>query len=148
MVEIKLQDGAIVNGNGKTRVKTAKPIMCKETFQVWASMSDFAEEHNIGEPSVSHAIRMKGKCKGHSLCLLSDVKENLDEILKNGRLMRDKAAAYDAIIAEQEAKRKAEAERIEKLRKANENLERYKADMEKLTKLITETEAEINQLEF
>ena len=88
------------------------------TGEFYASVLDTSKILGVTQGAVSFSLNPDHKrtCKGMRLCYLSRIMEYLDEIqeanrtrTERDRTNAEKASAYDAIMTEQEAKRKAKA---------------------------------------
>jgi septal ring factor EnvC (AmiA/AmiB activator) len=116
------------------------------TGKEYGSITETAIVIKVTAQAVSNAIKNKTLCKGHRFILVKDLHDNIDVLCEesakaNARAakaeaklsemeeLRAKAKAYDQLMAEQEAKRKAEEARLEKERKKEEKRQ------EKITKL-------------
>jgi hypothetical protein len=107
--------GHHINGN-------CKPVFCITDGAVYASVTDAAEKTGSTVGTMSAAVTGKIKtCKGKRYCFIAGVMEHLDEISKNIKVRNEKISAYDAMIAEQNAKKEAQ-----------ENLAKHKAKCEEL----------------
>ena len=122
MKTININNRSTINANGELCSAHCKPIICIDTGNVYTSVTDAADAVDC---SLSNMINhLKGKlktCKGMHFCYLADATENLDAIvtrLRNMRELEAKAAAWDALQAEQEAARKAEEKRLADIAKA------------------------------
>ena len=125
--EVKAQ-GKHINGNSKLTV-------CITTGEVFASMLDAAEKENINPSCISIAIKNVDKgatCKGKRYCRASDVIFYLDEISRNINEREEKAAAYDALMAEEKAAREAEALRQKEMTATETLISKLEAKAEKL----------------
>lgn len=118
----------------------------------YGSVTEAAKKNNVSLPVMSTAIRKGYLCKGSRFMFVEDLHKNTDKLCEenakaNARAakaearlsdMADviaKAKAYDKLMAEQEAKRKAEEARLEKIRKAEERrrtkIAKLEAEVEK-----------------
>ena len=137
-----------VTVNGIHNHPNCKPIYNITTGEFYASGLDIAKVLGVDPASVSGALN--GKCKtikGMRICFVHKIMEHLEEINETNRLRTErervnaeKAAAYDAIIAEQEAKRKAKE-------KAEARVAAHKAKIEALRRQIEEESASLNEAE-
>lgn len=92
--------GHHINGN-------SKPVFCITDGAVYASVIDAAEKTGATQSNMSAAVTGKIKtCKGKRYCFISNVMEHLDEIAENLKIRNEKVAAYDAMVAQENAKRK------------------------------------------
>jgi hypothetical protein len=122
--------GHHINGN-------SKPVFCITDGAVYASVTDAAEKNGANPCNMSAAVTGKIKtCKGKRYCFISEVMEHLDEIAENLKVRNAKVAAYDAMIAEQNAKREAQ----ENLAKHKAKCEELRAKLEKEMQLLQEAE--------
>ena len=147
---VNIQHEANINAKGIHTHKNNKSVICLETGEVWVSVLDTAKE--IGCHPSNLILHLQGKqrhCKGKHYCYLSRVNESLDAIvtrLRETSVMEEKAKAYDAMMAEQEAIRKAEEERLEAIRKAEEKrLEEERKAREKREKEIAKADAKVER---
>jgi hypothetical protein len=134
MKTININNKSEISGEGNLHSAHCKPIICIDTGAVYTSVTDAA---NAVGCSISNMINhLKGKlktCKGKHLCYLSEATENLDAIvsqIRNMNALRAKAAAWDALQAEQEAARKAEEKRLADIARAEA---KRQADIAKAT---------------
>ena len=133
MTNIVLTEKATVSAEGKHRNGNTKPVMCITTGEVYTSVTDAAEKNNTTLPNMSACIRLQRKLRsGKRFCFVSEVNEHLEEITSNLKTMATKyaeqeakVAAYDAWMAEQEAKRKAEEKRQAEIDKASKKRDRW-----------------------
>lgn len=123
--------GYHTNGN-------SKPVFCITDGAVYASVTDAAEKIGVDPSTMSSAVTGKtGNCKGKRYCFVANVMEHLDEISENLKNRNEKIAAYDAIIAEQNAKKEAQ----EKLAKHKAKCEELRAKLEKEMALLAQAES-------
>lgn len=126
--------GHHINGN-------SKPVFCITDGAVYASVIDAAEKTGATQSNMSAAVTGKIKtCKGKRYCFISNVMEHLDEIAENLKIRNEKVAAYDAMIAEQNAKKMAK----ENLAKHQANIEALRLKLEREMALMQEAEALCN----
>ena len=155
MTNIIINEKATISAKGKIRNRNAKPIICLETGEVFTSMADAAEKLGVTPANVSGHITGRYKvCKGRHFCLLSEANNHLDQMTANIRYMYErnaelerKAAAYDALMAEQEAKRKAEEEHQAAIEKATAKLEKRRKICERLEAQLQEATAKFMAIE-
>lgn len=139
---INIQNASTVNVNGTHNGKNCKAIYNITTGEFYASGLDTAKALGVDPGTVSAALNGRMRTvKGCRLCFLSRIMEHLEEINKQNRIRAErdrinaeKIAAYDAIVEEQEAKRKAKA-------KAEERVNAHKAKLEALRRQIEEESA-------
>lgn len=151
----------IKNAKGELNSKKCKPVICITTGEVYTSATDAAEANETNVWSMSRACNGKQKTLNKKrFCYLADVSEHLEEMTtylhgmhERSAEMEKKAAAYDAIMAEREAERKAkeaheaEVAKIEaKLSNQREIRARIEAELKRAIELETETENYLNEL--
>lgn len=142
MKTIHINNLSTINGSGELNSAHCKPIICIDTGDVYTSVTDAANA--VGCHITNMVGHLKGKlktCKGKHFCYLADATENLDAIvtqLRNMQELRTKAAAWDALQAEQEAARKAEEKRLADIAKAEEKVNRLLDNLNKCREKCTE----------
>jgi predicted RNA-binding protein with EMAP domain len=121
MKTIKIHGKAIINGHGEHTYANAKPVICIETGEVFTSVLDASDYAGVANPSmVSHLKGRSRSCNGKHYCYLSSATESLNSIvtrLREVSVMEAKAKMWDALMAEQEAERKAEERRLANIAK-------------------------------
>ena len=138
---INIHQATNVNVTGHHSNKNCKAVYNITTGEIYASGIDAANALNIDPSCVSAALTGKSKtCKGMRLCLVSKIMENLEEITEQNRIRREKVGAYDAIIAEQEAKQKA----LEKVEKHEQNCIDIRLQIVELNKKLEEEGKRLN----
>ncbi len=155
MTNIVLTEKATVSAEGKHRNGNTKPVMCITTGEVYTSVTDAAEKNNTTLQNMSVCIRRQRKLRsGKRFCFVSEVNEHLEEMTSNLKTMATKyaeleakAAAYDAWMAEQEAKRKAEEKRQARIADLSEKLERRRANCELLEAKLQKETAKFMKIE-
>ena len=129
---INIQNEANIHVEGTHIHHNSKPIICIETGEVFASITDVAEKVGCGFSNVSSHLRGKSRSvKGKHYCYMSRSVESLDAIvtrLRETSTMEEDARKWREYQAEQEAIRKAEEKRIADERRAKEE---YEAKVEK-----------------
>jgi phage-related minor tail protein len=135
MKTININNKSEISGEGNLHSAHCKPIICIDTGAVYTSVTDAA---NAVGCSISNMINhLKGKlktCKGKHFCYLSEATENLNAIvsqIRNIQALKEKAAAWDALQAEQDAIRKAEEKRLADIAKAEEKVNRLRDNLNK-----------------
>jgi hypothetical protein len=135
---INIQKASTVNVTGHHNNKNCKAIYNITTGEIYASGLDAAKILDTDHSCVSNVITGKAKtCKGMRLCLVSKMMENLEEITEQNRIRSEKVAAYDKIIAEQNAKKHAK----ENLAKHQANIEALRLKLEQEERLMQEAQA-------
>lgn len=138
---INIQKASNVTVVGHHNHKNCKPVYCIDTGEIFASTIDAAEANNVGHPTMSSVLNGKTKtCNGKRFCFVCKIMEHLEEITEANRVRAKKIAAYDAMIAEQNAKKEAE----ENLAKHKAKCEELRARLEKEMQLLNEAEALYN----
>ena len=131
---INIQKAGTVNVTGHHIRGNSKPVFCITDGSVYASVTDVAENFGVHMTAVSQVLNGKVRtCKGKRYCFISEVMAHLNEIAENFQIRNAKIEAYDAMIAEQNAKKEAQ-----------ENLAKHKAKCEELRQKL---ENEIRLLE-
>lgn len=141
---INIQNASTVNVNGIHNGRNSKVVYCITTGEFFASVLDTAAANGVSASAISLVLCGKTKtCNGKRFCYLSKIMEHLEEINEQNRINAKKIAAYDAIVAEQKAKR--EREEAEKRRKA-EAQERLAKQQEKCNELRKKLDEEMKRL--
>ena len=113
MTDIIINEKSTISAEGQLHSKACKPVICITTGKVYTSATDAAQANGVSVYAIS--CNCLGKTKtaaGKRFCYLKDVAQHLGHIVS----LIEKAAAYDAIKAEENAAREAE--------------EQYKRDLE------------------
>lgn len=135
---INIQKCSNVTVVGHHNHKNCKPVYCIDTGEMYASAIDAAAANGVTHPSMSNALTGKNKtCNGKRFCYISKIMEHLEEITEANRIRAEKVAAYDAIIAEQNAKKEAQ----ENLAKHQANVETLRQKLEAEMQLLQEAQA-------
>ena len=146
MKNITIKEAAKIDAKGNLNSKRCKPVICIDTGEVYTSATDASNANGTTVGSISTVCLGKTKtANGKRFCYVQDFPEHLADITarissmnKGYEEMASKAAAYDAILAEQKAKakaeedarkakEKAEIDRQKAITKATERLERKRA---------------------
>lgn len=122
--------------------RNCKPVLCITTGEVFQSLTDAAAMNNVTVSAMSLATSKKNKvCKGKRFCLVSELSmHELTELAEAMRASAEKAAKYDAIIAERNHKAEV-VKRLERFKTQYADLQR---EMEITKQQLDETEAELN----
>lgn len=137
-MNINIQQCSNVTVVGHRTSKNCKAVYNITTGAVYASVSDAADALGITLGAASQVVCGKLKtCKGMRLCYVSKMMEHLEEITEVNRIRSEKVAAYDAIIAEQNAKKEAQ----ENIVKHRANVEALRQKLEKEMQLLQEAQA-------
>ena len=140
---ITVQSESKVKATGEHFNGNTKPVFCITTGEVFASVTDAAKAVGSSQNNLSaHLAGITSHCKGKHFCFISKVTEHLDEIASEFRIRSEKVAAYDKIIAEQEAVKKAN----EEFAKHKANIEKLRKQLEKEMASMQEAEAQLNAL--
>lgn len=135
---INIQNATNVNVIGHRNNKNCKAVYNITTGEIYASGLDAAHAIGADRSSVSNTLTGRTKsCMGMRLCLVSKIMENLEEITEQNRIRAEKVAAYDAMIAKQNAAKEAE----EKLAIHRANCEKLRAKLEREMQMMQEAEA-------
>ena len=90
----------IKNVQGMPRNKNAKPVICMDTGEVYASATDAAEAAGVHLSTMVWNLTERQKtCKGKRYCYLVKISEHLDEFTANMQVLSEKAKKYDELIA-------------------------------------------------
>lgn len=156
MSTIIIHEQASANAQGKKNNKHCKPVLCIDTGEIFSSVYDAAERYGVSACNVSMACNGKLKTSaGKKFCFIAKTSENIDAIVSRIKVNDEilaKAAAYDAMIAEQRAKANAIAEAeaevanqqalyVAYMAKATEAVQLRDAARQRLAELTGESEA-------
>ena len=152
---INIQKCSNVTVNGTHDHPNCKPVYNITTGGFYASGIDIAQELNVHPTAISAVLNDKMKtCKGMRLCFVHKIMDHLEEINETNRLRvererinAEKAAAYDALMAEQEAKRKAKAKAEERVTAHKAKIEALRRQIEEESASLIEAEADLGQLD-
>lgn len=122
--------------------RNCKPVLCITTGEVFPSLTDAAATNNVTVSAMSLATSKKNKiCKGKRFCLVSELNmHELTELAEAMRTSAEKAAKYDAIIAERNHKAEV-VKRLERFKTKYADLQR---EMEITKQQLDAAEAELN----
>jgi hypothetical protein len=141
MPTIRIHNATHINAEGNHTRGNAKAVFCITTGDIYASVTDAAESLGCTPSSVSWAITNRMKtCKGLRFCPVSKITEYLEEIAEYARARQTKVTAYDAIIAEQNARANAQAN----LEKAMARRTKLLAEIAKNDAMIAEAQRYLN----
>ena len=141
---------------GHHNSRNTKAVYNITNGDIYASVLDTAEVLEVTPASVSYALddEHKRKCKGMRLCFLSKVMEHFEEISEQNRIRAEreqinaeKAAAFDALMAEKEAKAKAKAKAEERVAAHKAKIEALRRQIEAESASLSEAETNLNQFE-
>lgn len=135
MNKVILTEQAEVNAKGTHTKKNAKPVICIDTGEVFASNADAAEYAGVHWTAMSTHCRGKTKTvKGKHYCYVKDLAKNLESLTNSLQSKVNMLDKYSYLIAEMEAeeqkieaKKIAEQERLEKLAKEEEKRQQEEA---------------------
>lgn len=137
-MNINIQQCSNVTVIGQHSHKNCKPVYCIDTGELYASAIDAAAANNVCQSAMSGVLTGKFKTSnGKRFCYVSKMMEHLEEITEANRIRSEKVAAYDAIIAEQNAKKQAQ----ENFAKHQANVEALRQKLEKEMQLMQEAQA-------
>lgn len=130
---INIQNASNVTVVGHRANKNCKAVYNITTGEVYASVSDTADALGTTQGAVSQVVVGKTKtCKGMRLCYVSKMMDYLEEITEMNRIRAAKVAAYDA-----------EAGRRSAIAKAEEDVQKYEAQVIELRRQLDEAESNI-----
>ena len=132
IMTIKIHDKATIEAKGTHTQSNHKPVYCITTNDPYVSLYDAAKAIGVNPGTLSHALTRKRPCKGLKFCFVKDLAEHFDEIVTQHRADKEKAIAYDAIKARENAVRQAEEDLI----KHRKNCERLRRELEQETAMI------------
>lgn len=152
-----------INVNNATEIKEAigkrthgccKPVICIDTGEVFASATDAAEAIGVTSWAMSNCCLGKARtCKGKRYSYVSKTSENLDVLTafirtQNARMaeLEADAAIGRVIREEQEAKQKAEEQRLKTLEDARTAYEKAKAKFERRERMLMREDEKYQQL--
>ena len=134
---INIKRAANVTVIGRHTNGNCKPVFCITDGSVYASVTDAGEKNCVHPVSISNVcLNKQRRANGKRYCFVSDVMEHLDEIAENLKIRNEKVAHYDAMIAEQNAKKEAQ----ENLAKHKAKCEELRAKLEKEMELLQKAE--------
>lgn len=91
----------IKNAQGEVRNKNAKPVICLDTGEVFASATDAAEANGVTIYSISvNCLGKSMRSNGKRFCYIKDVNEHLDELTTVLQNLSNKASKYDELIVQ------------------------------------------------
>ena len=138
MTTLNIHNETTIKAKGTHTMRNNKPVICVDTGEVFASITDAAEHLGVRSTNISKVVTGVYKtCKGMRFCLLSRATENLDILAGQIRTMNadaEDARKWRAHQAEQEAIRKAEEDRIRAEQERIAAIERAKAEHEERKK--------------
>lgn len=90
---IKIQNASeIKNVQGMPRSKKAKPVICLDTGEVFASATDAANANNVTTDAISkNCLGRSKRSNGKKFCYVEDVTEHLEELTSNMQAMYDES---------------------------------------------------------
>ena len=124
MTKVIINEKSTLDAEGTLHTKACKPVVCITTGKVYTSATDAAKANNTTIHSIS--CNCLGKTKtaaGKQFCYLKDVNQHLGHLVA----LIEKAAAYDAIKAEENAAIEAREKYEADLAKAKATYERRQA---------------------
>jgi predicted RNase H-like nuclease (RuvC/YqgF family) len=154
MAIINIQNETNINAKGVRTCGVNKPVICIETGEIFASVTDAAEHFGTSIYNLSNAARgVQKTARGKRFCFVSRATENLEALTnqisklnadaEDARRWREYQAEQERIRREEEERIRAEQERIaaiererqqreERRRKAEEKMERRQRIVERL----------------
>lgn len=138
MAIIRIQNTSNINAEGTRTNRNRKPVFCITTGIMYASASDAAEKIGCTQGNMSWALtgRMR-TCKGMRFCYVAEIIDHLEEIADIARKRAEKETAYNAIVAKEEA-----------FKKANENVAKHQAKCEELRRMLAAEEQKLKTAEI
>lgn len=98
---ITIQNTAEIEAEGIHRNANAKPVICLDTGEVFASATDAAEANGVTIYSIStNCLGKTMSSNGKKFCYVKDVNEHLDELTTVLRSLSDKANKYDELVVQ------------------------------------------------
>ena len=145
---ISVQGKSEMQARGHRTHGCCKPVICIDTGEVYASLSDCAEREGVALANISQVISGKHKtCNGKRYCLVSKVTEHLDDITASIRAREAKANAYEELERQKYALVNAE-ENVRKLAASCSAMRaKYEAEIDKLNKAKQEMYALASRME-
>ena len=108
---ITITEKATASAQGKLSGARCKPVLCIDTGEIFSSVFDAAEHYGVTPSSLSMACNGKLKTSGGKhFCFIARTHEHIDDIvarIKANDEVLAKAAAYDAMIADFQAREDA-----------------------------------------
>ena len=140
---IRIQKISNITAEGTHTHKNCKPVLCITTGEIYASLTDAAEAHNMAATHLSWVITKNVTTrKGLKFCFVSNVMEHLEEIAECNRIREAKVVAYDEVMAKQNAIREAK----EKIEKHTARYNELYAELQNEGKLLEDAKAELRAL--
>ena len=143
MKKINIQNEANIHAKGEHTQKAAKPVICIDTGDVYASTTDAAEAAGVHITTMSAVCLGKIRtANGKRYCYLSRVTESLDSIvsrLRETAAVEEDARRWKAYQAEQEAIRKAEEKRQAEIANAKAKVARLTENAQKYEEMWRQT---------
>ena len=140
MTDIIINEKSTISAEGQLHSKACKPVICITTGKVYTSATDAAQANGVSVYAIS--CNCLGKTKtaaGKRFCYLKDVAQHLGHIVS----LIEKAAAYDALKAEENAAREAEEQYKRDLEVAESKYTRRMAAFEKAREKLRIAEAKL-----
>ena len=161
---LHLNNGATISAEGKKSNRKCKPILCIERGKVYTSIYDAATDNGVNPQYLSKLlINNDGYLKRKNLHFkyLTDRDDGLDAMTSHMQKLSEnyeeliaKAKAWDALMAEKEAERKAEEKRQNAIAHTKERIEKHEAKADELLakhqkeiELVASLKEELAQLE-
>lgn len=147
MKKLTLHNQTTVSAEGSRSNGNCKAVLCLDTGEVFSSITDAAEKHNIAMCNISNVVR--GVCRtagGKRYCYLAKASEYIPEMaarLSEFDSLKAKAAAYDAWQAQEAKRAKEEAKHNEKVARAQAKVDRRKTIRDNLLTELARAEARL-----
>lgn len=121
MTNVIINEKATIKAAGEKRTKACKPVICIDDGRVYTSVTDAAVINGITIDAISNCCNGKQRTAGGKrYYFVSRISSHLEELVS----IIEKAAAYDAIKAEENAEREAREKYEADLAKAKATYER------------------------
>ncbi len=113
-----------INGN-------CKAVRCLTNGKYYHSVKEAAKANGVSFQAMSYAIRKGKPCKGNEFSFESKTEINIMKMASNLEVFRAKADAYDRLMAEQEADRKAKEMREKRIADLTAKVEHHREVVKK-----------------
>lgn len=155
--EIIISRESTMSAEGEHINRNSKGVFCETTGKYWPSIKDAAKEIGAASSYLSHVIcNREGHYKGNVYKHMSEAEASIPALLARVQQlsrMEAKAKAYDTLMAEQEAARKAEEKRNAAIAKAEAKVARCEeiskrkhAEADRADELLNEAKVELDIL--
>ena len=143
---IIINEKAEINAVGEKNSKACKQVVCLDDRRVFTSVFDAAKAYGVTPSCISTCCNGKNKTsKGRRFCFLKDIALYLDEMFADYNIKAEKAAAYDALKAEENAAREAEEQYHRDLEAAESRYSRCQELYNKAKEKFASTETKLQE---